>query len=99
MQPDMQEFLANAQAFEQRMRDAELSLRKTQVTGRSADGAITVRATGLGQVQSVDVDPVVFDHRDAHRLATAIAEAIQATAAAARQLAEERMGPVEINLY
>jgi DNA-binding YbaB/EbfC family protein len=99
MQPEMQEFLANAQAFEQRMRDAELSLRRTRVTGRSADGAVTVAATGLGQVQSVEVDPAVFDHRDAHRLATAIAEAIRETAAAARRLAEELMGPVEINLY
>jgi nucleoid-associated protein EbfC len=99
VQPEMQKFLADARAFEQRMRDAELSLRRTRVTGRSTDGAVVVTATGLGQVQSVEVDPGVFDHSDAHRLATAIAEAIQATAAAARRLAEERMGPVEINLY
>jgi hypothetical protein len=71
MQPEMQEFLDNARAFEQRMRDAETSLRQA-------------------------VDPGVFEHRDPDRLAAAIAEA---AAANARGLAEQRMGPVEINLY
>jgi hypothetical protein len=62
MQPEMQEFLDNARAFEQRTRDAETSLRQD-------------------------------------RLAAAIAEAVRAAAANARSLAEQRMGPVEINLY
>jgi hypothetical protein len=59
-----------------------------------------VRAqTVRGQLVRGDLGPdPVFDHRDPHRLATAIAEAIRATAAASR-LAEERMGLVEINLY
>jgi nucleoid-associated protein EbfC len=99
MQPEMQEFLDNARAFEQRMRDAETSLRQAIVTGRSADGTVAVLATGLGQLQTVRVEPGVFEHRDPDRLAAAIAEAVRAAAANARALAEQRMGPVEINLY
>jgi DNA-binding YbaB/EbfC family protein len=96
---DMQEFLDNAKAFEQRMRDAETSLKQAVVTGRSGDGTVAVMASGLGRLKTVQVDPAVFEHRDPQRLATAITEAMQSAAANARRLAEQRMGPVEINLY
>ncbi|GAA2713757.1 MULTISPECIES: YbaB/EbfC family nucleoid-associated protein [Actinoplanes] len=99
MAPDMQEFFDNARALEQRMRDAEISLRQAVVTGRSTDGTVAVLASGLGKLTSVQVDPAVFDHRDPDRLATAITEAVRAAAATASRLAEQRMGPVEINLH
>ncbi|XVV16094.1 YbaB/EbfC family nucleoid-associated protein [Actinoplanes sp. CA-131856] len=99
MEPEVEKFLADARAFEQRMREAQASLQQSIVTGRSADGTVTVIAGGLGELKTVRVDPTVFDHRDADRLATAITEAVHAAGDSARRLAEQRMGPIEINLH
>jgi len=99
MQPEMQEFLDQAKAFEQDMRDAQAGLGKAVVTGRSGDGTVTVLATGMGKLQAVRVDPSVFDRRDVVALQTAIAEAVQAAADNAGKLAEQKMGPIEITLH
>ncbi|XVU28958.1 YbaB/EbfC family nucleoid-associated protein [Actinoplanes sp. CA-054009] len=99
MEPELEKLLADAQAFEQTMRDAQASLQQAIVTGRSSDGTVAVVAGGLGELKAVRVDPGVFEHRDADRLATAIAEAVRAAGDAARRLAEQRMGPIEINLH
>jgi len=98
MQPDFQEILAGARAMEQQMRDAQSDLERTVVTGRSADGTVTVLASGMGQLKAVQIDPLVFDGRDVVRLQNAVAEAIRAAASSAERLAEQTMGPVEINL-
>ena len=98
MQPDFQEILAGARAMEQQMRDAQSDLERTVVTGRSADGTVTVLASGMGQLKAVQIDPLVFDGRDVVRLQNAVAEAIRAAAGSAERLAEQTMGPVEINL-
>ncbi|WP_067495024.1 YbaB/EbfC family nucleoid-associated protein [Actinoplanes sp. TFC3] len=99
MQPDMQQFLNEAKAFEQQMRDAQTDLGKAIVTGRSADGSVTVVASGMGKLQGVRVDPSVFDRRDVQALQLAIAEAVQSAAANAGKLAEQKMGPIEITLH
>ncbi len=99
MQPDLEQFFAQAQAFEQQMRTAQVDLGRAIVTGRSADGSVTVLATGLGKLQRVQVDPVVFDQRDVQQLQTSIVEAMQAAADNAGQLAQQKMGPVEITLH
>lgn len=98
-QPDFQEFLRNARAFEDRMRSAQAELERALVTGRSSDGTVSVLASGLGTLTAVQVDPRVFDERDVQRLQNAIAEAIRSAGAAASRMAEHKMGPVEINLY
>ncbi|WP_213453732.1 YbaB/EbfC family nucleoid-associated protein [Rhizomonospora bruguierae] len=97
--PDVQEFLRNAQAFEERMRGAQAELERCLVTGRSGDGTVSVLASGLGKLTAVQVDPRVFQERDVQRLQTAIAEAVRAAGASAARMAERQMGPVEINLY
>ncbi|WP_406077946.1 YbaB/EbfC family nucleoid-associated protein [Micromonospora sp. NBC_00858] len=98
-QPDFQEFLQNAQAFQDRMRNAQTELERAIVTGRSDDGTVTVLVSGLGKLQAVQVDPQVFDERDVQRLQNAIAEAVRSAGATASRLAAQKMGPVEINLY
>ncbi|WP_133879294.1 YbaB/EbfC family nucleoid-associated protein [Paractinoplanes brasiliensis] len=95
----MEEFFERAQAFEQQMRDAQGDLERSVVTGRSADGTVTVLATGLGKLQAVRVDPAVYEQRDAEALQEAIAQAVRAAAANAGRLAEQKMGPVEITLH
>lgn len=97
--PDFQELLASAQAYEEQMRAAHGNLARVTVAGRSTDGTITVFATGLGRLQSIRVDPRVFDQADVNRLQDAIAEAIRAAGANAAEVATQRLGPVEINLY
>lgn len=99
MQPDIQQLFEQAKAFEATMRTAQSDLAKAVVTGRSADGSVTVLATGLGKLQGVRVDPAVFDRRDVGALQTAIAEAVRAAADSAGRLAAERMGPIEITLH
>ncbi|GAA2491355.1 YbaB/EbfC family nucleoid-associated protein [Winogradskya humida] len=100
MQPEeIQEFLDRAKVFEQEMADAQTDLGKAIVTGRSADGSVTVLASGMGKLQGVRVDPAVFDRRDVAALQTAIAQAVQAAADNAGKLAQQKMGPIEITLH
>ena len=97
--PSFQEFMENAQRLEDQMRGAQAELAKAVVTGRSQDATVVVMASGLGRVQAVRVDPVVYERRDAASLQAAIMEAIQAAGENAGKLATEKMGPVEINLH
>ncbi|GAA2565529.1 hypothetical protein GCM10010435_42870 [Winogradskya consettensis] len=100
MQPEeIQEFLDRAKVFEQEMADAQTDLGKAIVTGRSADGLVTVLASGMGKLHGVRVDPAVFDRRDVAALQTAIAQAVQAAADNAGTLAQQKMGPIEITLH
>lgn len=99
MQPEIHQFLDQAQAFEQQMRDAQTDLEKAVVTGRSQDRTVTVLAGGLGKVFAVRVNPSVFDHRDVQALQNAITEAIGAAADKASELAEQKMGPIEVTLH
>ncbi|WP_431923547.1 YbaB/EbfC family nucleoid-associated protein [Micromonospora wenchangensis] len=98
-QPTREEMIEAGRAFEQRLRRAQASLGQALVTGRSADGAVVVLASGLGQLRAVQVSPAVFDTRDVTALQDAIAESIRAAAANAADLARQEMGAIEINLY
>ncbi|WP_306214859.1 YbaB/EbfC family nucleoid-associated protein [Actinoplanes sp. RD1] len=97
--PSPAQFLEQAQAFEETMRNAQSDLAKAVVTGRAADNTVVVMASGLGKLKAVRVDPKVFDARDAEALQTAIAQAIQNAADNAGKLAEQKMGPIEITLH
>lgn len=99
MQPNMEELIAYGVDLQQQMRTAQDDLARERVTGRSADGTVAVVVTGMGAVQSVEVDPAVFDSRDTPALQTAILEAIRAAAANAGRRASRMMGDLEINLY
>ncbi|NLU79868.1 YbaB/EbfC family nucleoid-associated protein [Micromonospora sp. HNM0581] len=99
MTPELQEFVDHARAFEQSMRDAQDTLARSVVTGRSADGTVTMVVSGLGKLQAVRVDPAVFDQRDPEALQDAIAQAVRAAAESAGALAEQKLGPVEITLH
>ncbi|KXK60072.1 hypothetical protein AWW66_20870 [Micromonospora rosaria] len=98
-QPTVEDLVAAGKAFEQQMRTAQAQLGNALVTGRSADGTVVVLASGLGQVKAVQVNPVVFDNRDAAALQDAIMQSIRAAGANAAALAREKMGPIEINLH
>ncbi|MCM4078042.1 YbaB/EbfC family nucleoid-associated protein [Paractinoplanes hotanensis] len=99
MNPGLEEFFERAQAFEQQLRDAQGDLTRSLVTGRSADGTVTVLATGMGKLHTVRVDPAIFDRGDVEALQEAIAQAVRAAAESAGRLAEQKMGPVEITLH
>lgn len=98
MHPDLDAIAEQARQLEQRMRVAQGELEKAIVTGNSADGLVTVVASGLGTTRAVRVDPAVFDVRDAAALETAILQAVRAAADNAGRLATSKMGAIEINL-
>jgi len=98
-QPTYEELVAATQDYENRVRSAQQSLDMALVTGRSADGTVTVLANGLGKLKAVQVNPSIYDDRDVTALQNAIAQAIGAAGVNASRLAQEKMGPVEINLY
>ncbi|WP_051800036.1 YbaB/EbfC family nucleoid-associated protein [Catenuloplanes japonicus] len=95
--PSVADLLAAGQALEERMRAAQRHLDRATVTGRSADGAVVVLASGGGELRSVRIDPSAIT--DVAALETAVAEAVRAAAAAAGRMASEWMGEVTIHLY
>ncbi|SDT09876.1 YbaB/EbfC family nucleoid-associated protein [Actinoplanes derwentensis] len=98
MQPDFTALAEQARQMQQRMVSAQKELEQSVVTGNSADGLVTVVASGLGRTLAVRVEAAVFDGRDAPALETAILQAIRAAANNAERLAATRMGPIEISL-
>lgn len=98
MQPDFAALTEQARQMEQQMRAAHRELERAIVTGHSADGTVTIVASGLGVTKAVRVEPSVFDRRDAVALETAVLQAVRAAADNAERLATSKLGPVEISL-
>ncbi|GIJ50342.1 hypothetical protein Val02_72280 [Virgisporangium aliadipatigenens] len=95
--PTFDEFMAHGRAVEDRLRSAQRDLSAAVVVGRSADGAVTVVANGMGRVHAVRVDPRILAEPDVTRLQAAIVEAIHAAGTNAARLAREHMGAIEVN--
>ncbi|MDG4759932.1 YbaB/EbfC family nucleoid-associated protein [Micromonospora sp. WMMD710] len=77
-------------------------LAAVRVTRRSADGQVTATVGARGELVAVDLDPAIYQARDAEALSRTITETIRAATTAAgdatRELVAEHVpagGPVE----
>jgi hypothetical protein len=90
--------MKQAQKMQQQLVDAQAELAETEVTGTSGGGLVTVTALGNGEIRGIKIDPKVVDPDDVETLEDLVVAAVHNAAQAARELSEEKMGPLTAGL-
>ena len=93
-QPNMQQLMKQAQKMQQQLLAAQQQLAETEVTGTAGGGLVTATVTGSGEVVGIKIDPKAVDPDDVESLEDLVVAALRDASAAAKDLAEEKMGPV-----
>jgi DNA-binding YbaB/EbfC family protein len=81
----MEEILAQAEERQQRILDAQRSLERMEITGRSRNNVVTAKLRGSGQLTDITIDPRQMQRYDAKALGGLVVEAVND---AMRRLAE-----------
>jgi DNA-binding YbaB/EbfC family protein len=97
-QPNLQQIMKQAQKMQQQLAEAQAALAETKVTGTSGGGLVTVTVLGNGEVESLKIDPKAVDPDDVETLEDLVVAALHNAAEQARQLTEEKMGPLTAGL-
>jgi DNA-binding YbaB/EbfC family protein len=90
--------MKQAQKMQQQMADAQAELAETELTGTAGGGLVIVTATGTGEVTGIKIDPKAVDPDDVETLEDLVLAALHNAAEAARELTEEKMGPLASGL-
>ncbi|HEX6869463.1 MAG TPA: YbaB/EbfC family nucleoid-associated protein [Micromonosporaceae bacterium] len=93
-QPNLQQLMKEAQKMQRQLATAQAELAEAEVTGTAGGGLVTVTMTGAGEFRSVKIDPKAVDPDDVETLEDLVLAAVHNAAEAARQLTEEKMGPL-----
>lgn len=91
---DMQGLLAQAQAMQEQLAQAQEELANAEVNGTAGGGLVSVTLTGTGELTAVDIKPEAVDADDTESLSDLIIAAYRDAQAKTQQLAEEKLGPV-----
>ena len=97
-QPNLQQLMTQAQKMQQQIAEAQAELAEAEVTGTAGGGLVTVTVTGAGEAVSVKIDPKAVDPDDVETLEDLVLAALHNAAEAARELAEQKMGPMASGL-
>jgi DNA-binding YbaB/EbfC family protein len=90
----MQQLMKQAQKMQQQMAAAQAELADAELTGTAGGGLVTVTVSGAGDVKSIKIDPKAVDPEDVETLEDLVLAAVRNASEAARQLTEQKMGPV-----
>ncbi len=88
---DMNALLAQAQAMQQQLANAQDELAGKTVTGSAGGDLVTVTMTGTGEVTSVVIKPEACDPEDTETLGDLVVAAIRDAAHRAQTLAQASM--------
>jgi DNA-binding YbaB/EbfC family protein len=98
MNRDMQRMMKQAQKMAADMQKAQEELAEAEFKGSAGGGAVTVTATGDGQVLSVEISPSFFegepDADDIEMLGDAVTAAVNDALTKGREAQAEMMGPL-----
>jgi len=83
--------MAQMQAMQQQMAEAQEALAHETVTVTTGGGAITVVMTGHQRVQSITLNPEVLDPEDVEMLQDMLMSAVNAAIEQSQALSAERM--------
>jgi nucleoid-associated protein EbfC len=97
-QPNLQQLMKQAQKMQQQMAAAQAELAEAELTGTAGGGLVTVTVNGTGDVKSIKIDPKAVDPDDVETLEDLVVAALHNAAEAARQLTEQKMGPLTAGL-
>ncbi|WP_308198466.1 YbaB/EbfC family nucleoid-associated protein [Actinomadura terrae] len=101
-QLNIQELLQQAQAVQEQLFTAQRELAEAEVKGTAGGGLVTATVNGEGEVTGLSIDPKVIDSGDpadtAETIADLVLAAIRDAAREARELQQEKMGPLAAGL-
>jgi hypothetical protein len=89
---DMMGMLKGLQQAQQKAEEMRKSLEAQEVEGRSADGLVTARVNGRGDVLAVKIDPAAVDPAKVAALEEAVREAISQALDKSHELMQQEMG-------
>ena len=96
--PDMNHLFVQAQEMQRRLLETQEQIAKTEVSGSSGGGLVTVRVTGAGELVGVSIDPRVLTDANPPEAAEAISDlvlaAVRNATEAAGRLRDDAMGPL-----
>jgi nucleoid-associated protein EbfC len=91
---DMSAFLAQAQAMQEQLMNAQEELAATFVEGSAGGGLVTATVTGSGELVGLVIKPEAVDPEDTETLADLIVAAVRDANHQAQALAASRLGPL-----
>ena len=91
---DMSGFLAQAQAMQQQLLDAQSELAEARVDGTSGGDLVTATITGAGELVGLVIKPEAVDPTDTETLADLVLAAVRDATGKSQALAAAKLGPL-----
>ena len=91
---DMSGLLAQAQAMQQQLLDAQRELAETTVDGSAGGDLVVATVTGTNELVGLVIKPEALDPDDTETLADLVVAAIRDANTKAQALAAAKMGPL-----
>jgi DNA-binding YbaB/EbfC family protein len=91
---DMSNLLAQAQAMQSQLMEAQANLESQEVEGSAGGGLVTALVSGTGELLSLTIKPQAVDPDDTETLADLIVAAVRDASENAKQVAASAMGPL-----
>lgn len=89
------QLMRQAQAMQRKLAKAQEELAAAEVSGQAGGGMVKVTLDGGGtEVRSVEISPEAVDPDDTEMLADMVAAATNEALRAAKELEQEKMGPI-----
>jgi nucleoid-associated protein EbfC len=89
---DMNKLLEQMGAMQQQMQEAQEELAQQTVEASAGGGAVTVTATGAGELKALRIDPKAIDPNEPELLADVVLAAVNEALRSAQSLAESKLG-------
>jgi len=91
---DMSNLLAQAQAMQTQLMEAQANLESAEVEGSAGGGLVTALVSGTGELLSLTINRAAVDPDDTETLADLIVAAVRDASENAKELAAQAMGPL-----
>jgi len=91
MNMDLNKLMQQAQQMQEDMQKAQEEMAKETVEGSAGGGAVTVKATGTGQLIEIKIKKEAIDPEDAETLEDLVLAAVNSALQAAEELAKSKM--------
>ncbi|HEY0618073.1 MAG TPA: YbaB/EbfC family nucleoid-associated protein [Kribbella sp.] len=91
---DMSDLLAQAQAMQNQLMEAQANLENQEVEGTAGGGLVTALVSGTGELLSLTINPQAVDRDDTETLADLIVAAVRDASENAKEVAARAMGPL-----
>ena len=91
---DMSGLLAQAQAMQQQLVDAQRELAEATVEGSAGGDMVTVTVTGAGELLGLVIKPEAVDPEDTETLADLVLAAVRDASGKSQALAAAKLGPL-----